>query len=178
MPKEIQPYWLNLGNAAKSCNVSPNTFKGWGIEPIHQDSKSKYFTVESILEKRLEALSSVPSKTAIGIDGVEIDYGEELAKKTQQERIRLELNNMEKTGELIPADLFLEAVTLISNHWGSGMDSLVLDIKRQCPDVKNNVLEIIEKLRINLQNELADWELGTRKSISDLQKGRENIIEN
>jgi len=168
----MKPYWLNLTNAAKSCNVSPNTFRGWGIEPVFQDTKSKYYTVESIILKHLELSGAVPSNTFKLDDGTVIEYQEELAKKTQHERIRLELNNMEKTGELVPSDMFLEAVTLISNHWGSSLDSLVLDIKRQVPDIKNSALDIIEKLRINLQNELADWNMGCKEDVKASQKGK------
>ena len=173
----IEPYWLSFGNAAKSCRVSPNTFRSWGIEPIYVNGRTKYFTVENIIlskaefDKKIGSVGSVGSVPVINEDGEIVEYAKELALKTQQERIRLELSNLEKTGELVPVGLFVDAVILISNHWGASLDSMVLDIKRQVPDIKNSALEIIERLRIGMQNELADWELGTKNSIEDLQKG-------
>lgn len=171
---QIEPYWLSFGNAVKSCRVSPNTFRSWGVEPIYVNGRTKYFTIENIIlckcefDKKIGSVGSIP---IVNDDGEIVEYAKELALKTQQERIRLELNNLEKTGELVPVGLFVDSVILISNHWGASLDSLVLDIKRQVPDIKNSALEIIEKLRIGMQNELADWELGTNSAIDDLQTG-------
>ncbi len=169
-----QPHWLNLTNAAKSCGVSVNTFKGWEVQPIGRDSRSQYFTFKDIESAKEKLRKNIPSDTVKNKNGEIVDYGSELALKTQQERIRLEINHMEKTGELVPANLFMDAVVLISDHWGTSLDSLVLNIKRNVPDIKNSVLEIIEKMRIDLQNELADWELANRNAISNLQKSSIN----
>jgi len=117
-----------------------------------------------------------PSKTAgeaiSGIhaisDGEVIDHDAEKARLTKARRIAQELDNAEREGKLRPIAEAADAVEAALVPVCAMLDSLPLQIKRECPELSHQSVETMQRTIAKSRNALADEIVETGKRYQDL----------
>lgn len=67
---------------------------------------------------------------------------------------KLELLNAEKRGQLIPLEPIVQRDRIVASAQAQLFDSLVVRIKRKCPDISDRVLEEVTDIVARCRNEL------------------------
>ena len=156
---EIQPNWWTQKQVCSYCNIDPKTFRKWGLEPIAAYGNARYYESTDVFKKREDLV--IQSRLVKGESGEFIDLQEEQARKTQQERIKLQLANAKTMREQVPVELLTFALDQGISQMVTSLDGIILSIKREIPDVPMSILGVIDREIIKARNNMAeskiDW---------------------
>jgi len=154
---EIQPYWLNNNNAAKSCGVTLKTFNQWGVAPCAIIGRSKYFLISDIIESRVDrAIQTMKKKPGMGSseakEAMDAAKLSEINEKTEM----LALKNAVMRKESAPIAVLETALGRACSQIAATLDSIPVMVKRRCPKLNATDLAIVKEEIIKCQNIAAD----------------------
>jgi len=154
---EINDKWWTQIEACTFCEVSPKTFRKWGLEPVAAFNSAKYYDSTEVINKKLDL--AIQNRFVMGEYDELIDLEREQARKTQQERIKLELANAKTMREQAPVELLTFALENIITQFVAVLDGLPLTIKREMPDIPGVALDIVDREITKARNIMADAEI-------------------
>ena len=151
---QVKKFWWTQTQAYTFCKVDAKTFRKWGIEPVAAFNKSKYYDSMSVINFFLE--KELKERVVQGESGEYVDIQDEQAKKTRQERIKLELANAKTMREQAPVELLTFALDDLISQFVAVLDGLPLTVKREIPDIPGVALDVVDREIAKARNIMAD----------------------
>lgn len=141
--------WLNKSEMASSLGISPQAFDKWGVAPVARIGREAFYTVQNVVENRVEHSQRKQQPAGEGAEGVDpmIEY------KYLQERLRLtaaqaygqEQKNKVNDKVLIPAPFMTFALEKIASKIGSKLETVGKTVSRRHPEIDPRILETTER---------------------------------
>lgn len=152
-----EAHWLNHDQMSKSCGISPQAFRAWGVEPVAKQPPYVYYTVEGVLTNRLEHQAARLER----IGKPASDEERELAEGNAKLRLTLaqaegqELKNAQLRKELAPVDMLEWVVGKAGAQISAILDAIPLQLKKRNPKLTATDLETIRREIVKAQNTAA-----------------------
>lgn len=151
----VEPGWLNKKTMAESIGISVQAFDKWGVKPVARVGRSVYFTVQNVLQNRLENEASKHQP--------EFDIDEELGSGLDFERYRLtkaqadaqELKNEINKQEVVPVEFAAYALSRVASEASGVIDSTPLNLIRKNPELTVSQQENIKRELAKAMNALS-----------------------
>lgn len=141
--------WLNKSDMASSLGISPQAFDKWGVTPIERIGREAFYTVQSVVENRVEHAQRKQQPTAEGTEGLDplIEYKllEERRGLTAAQRIAQEKKNQVLDKQLVPVPFATFALAKIAAQIGSKLDTVGKTVTRRHPEVDPRIIESVER---------------------------------
>ena len=154
---EIAENWWNQKQCCTYLEKDPKTIRGWGLEPVAKLGNNRYYDCSEVIKKYVGLENN--RNLVEGGSGEYIDVEQEQARKTRQERIKLELSNAKTMRDQAPVELLTFALDNLVSQMAAVMDGLVLTIKRETPDIPSAVLDIVDRELAKVRNMMADADI-------------------
>ncbi len=179
-----KPGWLNAKDMSASCGTTPPTFRAWGVEPVGQIGREKFYIVKTVIENRVNAAaenrenreSQPPVFTDDELSLIPDPHERLKARKTEQEIIRLTLQNGVLEGRNLPATVVNEVVVRVLSPAISIFETLPLEITRRYPELDPRVIRDIEKAIAKIRNEAAEVPAHLDEILDDIVAEAEDRI--
>jgi terminase small subunit / prophage DNA-packing protein len=141
--------WLNKSEMASSLGISPQAFDKWGVDPISRIGREAFYTVQAVLEKRIE--HAIRKQQPVGAENEGVDPLAE--HKLTMERLRLtaaqataqEKKNQVLDKQLVPVPFATFALAKVAAQIGSKLDTVGKTLRRRHPDVDVRFIESLER---------------------------------
>lgn len=141
--------WLNKSEMASSLGISPQAFDKWGVAPVARIGREAFYTVQNVVENRVEHAQRKQQPTGDGTEGVDpmIEYKllEERRGLTAAQRIAQEKKNLVLDKQLVPVPFATFALAKIAAQIGSKLDTVGKTVTRRHPEVDPRVIESVER---------------------------------
>lgn len=141
---KVQPGWLNKKSMADSLGISVQAYDKWGVQPIARVGRSVYYTVQSVVQNRLENEASKrqpePDPTDLGSG-----YDYERYRLTKAQADAQEHKNEIAQQQAVPVEFATYALAKISAEACGILDSAPLDLKRKHPEFSTVQIENIKR---------------------------------
>ncbi|MCQ9423365.1 terminase small subunit [Pseudomonas sp. LJDD11] len=141
--------WLNKSEMAASLGISPQAFDKWGVAPVERIGREAFYTVQHVVENRIEHAQRKQQPTGAEIDGVDplMEYKllEERRGLTAAQRVAQEKKNLVLDKQLVPVPFATFALVKIAAQIGSKLDTVGKTVARRHPEVDVRVIESVER---------------------------------
>lgn len=157
-PTKRQPGWLNKSELATSLGISVQALNKWGLQPIARIGRESFFTVETVVDNRVQHAVSKLEKNnnqpaPASLEAIADPVERLKAERMQEEIIQLRLRNSVLEGRSLPAWAVTEVLTRILSVAVAVFDTLPLDIKRRHPDLDTRIINMVEDRIAKIRNE-------------------------
>lgn len=161
--KALQPavkreaFWITAQHMARSCGISPQAFRQWGVEPVAKIGANAFYLVSAVIANRLENHTAKTQKR----DAPLSDY--EFIRSEREEKLRLtkaqaegqEIKNAQLREELAPVDIIEWVIGKTGAQISAILDALPSQIKKRCPKLTASGIELIRREIVKAQNAAA-----------------------
>ncbi|GAB7527921.1 hypothetical protein PS3A_03270 [Pseudomonas sp. 3A(2025)] len=141
--------WLNKSEMASSLGISPQAFDKWGVSPVARIGREAFYTVQIVVENRLDHAQRKQQPTGDETEGVDplMEYKllEERRGLTAAQRVAQEKKNLVLDKQLVPVPFATFALAKIAAQIGSKLDTVGKTVARRHPEVDARIIESVER---------------------------------
>lgn len=152
-----EEHWLNHDQMSKSCGISPQAFRAWGVEPVAKQPPYVYYTVEAVLANRLAWQAAKLERPGQSASAEERKQAEDEAKLrlTLAQADGQEIKNAQLRRELAPVALIEWVLGKAGAQISAILDALPMQLKKRNPKLTASNLETIRRDIVKAQNAAA-----------------------
>ena len=146
---------LTVTQVCDLFKITRPTLYNWGISPRLKEGGCNYYDHNELVQHRInEALRNV-KQTVVMKDENEQTLESVKIRVAIAQAEKLERINAVAKYELAPIRYVSEVLSIVAAEISGRLDSLPLNIQRQCAELRPNVLNLIKKEIIYCQNRIA-----------------------